>query len=157
MLNFQRIGYEFEDQVHEILIQTKLQVLREKDIVRIYGQNLKGIDHIVYHNNCIICIQDKTNNTSIVLSTVNHFINSVETISYTENKRCIGIYLSKSGLTSPARLSLSDANTRNRNLFLELEDLNLENLKYKLIKLLYSNQIYLYDSDDCIFMLSDRL
>ncbi len=147
------LGYIFEDEIHELLVQTKLQVLREKDIVRKYGLNVKGIDHLVYHPDYIICIQDKTVSSSIVLSSVNHFINCVESISYSEAKKCIGIYLSKNGLTGPSRTAIQDANLRNRNLFLHLEDEDLEYLKFKLLDLLYSNQIYIYDSEDCLFML----
>jgi hypothetical protein len=149
----QELGIIFENEIHELLVQTKFCVLREKDIVRKYGQHVKGIDHILYHENYIICIQDKTLSSSIVLSTINHFINCVESISYKEEKRCIGIYLSKLGLTGPSRISLDDANTRNRNTFLHLEDMDLEHLKYKLLDLFYSNQIYIYDSEDTIYML----
>lgn len=154
MLSLQRLGYVFEDQIHEILVQTKLIVLREKDVVRKYGLHVKGIDHLIYHNDYIICIQDKTENKNIVLSTINHFITCVESVSHRENKKCIGIYLSKCGLTGPARISFYDANSRNKNLFLHLEDEDLSRLKYKLLELLYANQIYLYDSDDCSYMLS---
>lgn len=152
----QSLGLLFEDEVHELLVQTKLPVLREKDIVKKYGQNVKGIDHLITHSEYIICIQDKRTSSSPVLSVVNHFIQCVESISWKENKKCIGIYLTKQGLTGPARVSFSDVNSRNKNLFIELYDNNLSKLKYKLLELFYSNHIYLYESDDCLYMLPTR-
>ncbi len=152
-LDPKKLGRKFEDEVHELLTQTKLQVLRERDIVRKYGIHVKGIDHLIYTDSYIICIQDKTESTRIVLSSINHFITCVETISYKEKKRCVGIYLSKYGLTAPSIKSFSDINLRNNNLFYHLEDTDLEYLKHKLLELLYSNQIYIYDSEDCLYML----
>jgi hypothetical protein len=149
----QTLGILFEDEIHELLVKTKLQVLREKDIVRKYGSNLKGIDHMVYTDLYILCFQDKWTSTSPVLSTVNHFINCVETVSYKENKKCIGIYLTKISLTNPAKLAFSDANSRNRNLFIEIQSEDKKRLQYNLLDLLYSNQINIYESDDSVYML----
>lgn len=152
----QALGLQFEDDIHNLLIQTKLQVLREKDIVRKYGSNLKGIDHLVYAIGYIICIQDKVTSSSPTLSLVNHFIQCVENIGHKEKIKCVGIYLTKQTLTSPAKLALSDANKRNINLFLEIQDDDLAHLKHKLLSILYENQIYLYESDDSVYMLPAR-
>ncbi len=152
----QSLGLLFEDEVHELLVQTKLPVLREKDIVKKYGQNVKGIDHLLFHQDYIICIQDKRTSSSPVLSVVNHFIQCVESISWKENKKCIGIYLTKQGLTGPARTAISDTNSRNKNQFIELHDDNLSRLKYKLLDLFYSNHIYIYEYDDSLYMLPAR-
>ncbi len=152
----QALGLQFEDEIHELLIQTKLHVLREKDIVKKYGLNLKGIDHLVYSIGYIICIQDKVTTSSPTLSLVNHFIQCVENIGHKENIKCIGIYLTKKALTSPAKLALSDANKRNINLFLEIQDEDLAHLKHKLLSIFYENQIYLYESDDSLYMLPAR-
>ncbi len=152
----QALGLAFEEEIHELLVQTKLQVLREKDIVRKYGLNLKGIDHIVYHQDYLICIQDKVTSSSPVLSVVNHFIQCVENIAFKEKKKCIGIYLTKVQLTSPAKLALTDANNRNKNFFVEIQSEDLAHLKYKLLDLFYSNHIYIYEPDDSLYMLPAR-
>lgn len=149
----QALGLQFEDEIHELLVQTRLQVLREKDIVRKYGSNLKGIDHLVYTIGYIICIQDKVTSYSPTLSLVNHFIQCVENIGYKEGVRCVGIYLTKLSLTSPAKLALLDANKRNVNYFVEIQAEDLAHLKYKLLSILYDNQINLYESDDSLYML----
>lgn len=152
----QALGLLFEDEIHELLIQTKLQVLRENDIVRKYGLNLKGIDHLVYGIGYIICIQDKVTSSSPTLSLVNHFIQCVENIGHKEKIKCVGIYLTKQPLTKPGKLALLDANKRNINLFLEIQDEDLPHLKHKLLSVLYENQIYLYESDDSLYMLPAR-
>jgi len=153
MLTKQQLGYKFEDQVHELISQTYYPILREKEIIKKYGILCYGIDHLVYSVEYLICIQDKWRDTKSSLNDINHFLKSVEKVSEAENKRCIGIYLTKVPITKGGLEALKNENTKQTNLFLSInnEDMNL--LLKKLSELFYSNQIYFYEPDGTTIML----
>jgi len=149
----QQAGFKFEDKIHRLLSQTKFSVLREKDIVQIYGIIFKGIDHLVYTDNYIICLQDKWMITSPTLSKINHFITCTNNIGFSVGCRCIGIYLSKKQLTGPALQAFEFENTKNINHYTNLYDEDENIILDKLTRLLYENSINLYEEDGSLIML----
>lgn len=153
MLTKQKLAYEFENTVHNLISQTNYEVLREKDIIKKYGVLYYGIDHIIYISEYIICIQDKWRDTKSDLSDINHFIKTTEKISDAENKRCIGIYLSKMQITKGALKAFEYENFKCKNRFISISNVNADLLLKELSQLFYSNQIYFYDSDGSTIML----
>lgn len=59
MINKQKEGRIFEDRIHDVLKNTKLEVYREKDIRSKYSSHISGIDHLIINENYCIAIQDK--------------------------------------------------------------------------------------------------
>jgi len=161
----QEEGTAFENEIHQLLSTTKLKVLREIDVVNKYGKTNKGIDHLLYddNNNVIICIQTKFTSSKPQLQQINHFIQCVENISLIDNKKCIGIYLTKLPLTATAYEAFINKNKKYDNYYLQITIDNkyeYENninkkyiLQYNLREYLYIYlHIYCYDYDDCIIM-----
>lgn len=153
MLYEQKLGYDFENMIHNLIIQTNYEVLREKEIIKKYGKLFYGIDHLMYVSDYIICIQDKWKNTKSDLSEINHFIKTIEKINDVENKRCIGIYLSKLPLTKGALDAFEYENLKLKNIFMSLDNTNMSVLLNKLSLLFYSNHIFFYESDGSTIML----
>ena len=153
MSSRQQLGYIFEENIHNLILQTIYEVLGEKQIIKKYGKLYYGIDHIINVSEYIICIQDKWRDTKSQLSDINHFIKSTEKISDVENKRCIGIYLSKLPLTKGALDAFEYENIKLKNKFMSLSNDNMNKLLLELSYLLYSNQIYFYECDGSSIML----
>ena len=149
----QERGRQFETTVHYFISQTKCIIMRENDIIKKYGVNNKGIDHLIYVNNYIICIQDKWMSSKPSLSCVHHFIKCVENISEIEKCKCIGIYLSNLPLTSVALQVFDIENWKNKNHYVSIYDENEEKLLKKLMKMFYKNKIWFFEQDGCCIML----
>ena len=157
MLTKQQLGYLFEDCVHELISHSNFQVLREKEIVEKYSNLSYGIDHLIYLQDFIICIQDKWRDIKSSLSDINHFIKCVENIHVKENnKKCIGIYLSKIVITKGGVDAFEFENRKNCYYFLSLYDDNIKMLLNKLTKFLYDmTNVYLYELDGSAIMTYD--
>lgn len=80
-----------------------MQVLREIDIKKKFGQSISGIDHLIEFSNLCLCFQDKFQKTSIsnaqvgcelslITPSVRYFITCVNNISDILHKKCIGWY-----------------------------------------------------------------
>jgi hypothetical protein len=155
MISRQQQGYLFEDKIHILISQTKYKVLTNKDITKKYNNVLcSGIDHLIYTTDYIICIQDKWRDTKSQLIDINHFLKSIEYVVEAEKKECIAIYLTKVPITKGACEAFNYENTKHSIKYFPVYDENQELLIKKFSELLYSNQIYFYDSDDCLVMLS---
>jgi hypothetical protein len=59
MNNKQKEGKIFEDRIHDILKNTKLEIYREKEIRSKYSSHISCIDHLLINENYCIAIQDK--------------------------------------------------------------------------------------------------
>lgn len=154
MLSKQKLGYKFEDNIHEIISQSIYEVLRERQIVNKYTVLSNGIDHLIYLYDYIICIQDKWRETKPSLSDINHFIKGVENIYIKENYiKCVGIYLSKLPLTKGGLDAFEIENNKGTNYFLSLSGDDFEEVIYKLSRLFYKNGIFFYEPDGSAIML----
>jgi hypothetical protein len=150
----QRLGFLFEDKVHDLISQSMYQVLREVDVVYKYSVLSSGIDHLIYLPDFIICIQDKWRESKPNLSQINHFIKGVENIHIKENyKKCIGIYLSKEPVTKGGLDAFEFENYKGINYFLSISGYNMDIILNKLAGIFYDNHIYFYEPDGSAIML----
>jgi len=155
-MNYQKDGYDFENRINSILLLTKKQVLREKDIKQYYGIDITAVDHLIFTDNYIYCFQDKWRNSKPPSPDIIHFIKNVNDISKIENKKCIGVYISKMDLSKPSQTAIDRENSNNNNYFVSICDNLQNNIFYKLEKFLYNNKLWLYDTnDDCIMLNSE--
>ena len=99
MISPQDLGFELEKQIHERLAKHNIKCYRENDIKQIY--NLHGVDHLIIHNDNIICIQDKWEAKTPKLKDINHFIQTAITIHTNHNKcKLFGLFISKKPCSS---------------------------------------------------------
>ena len=153
MFTKQQLGFLFEDYVHILISQSNYKVLREREIVNIYSVLSSGIDHLIYLQDFIICIQDKWSDSKIGLSDINHFLKSVENIYIRENyKKCIGIYLSRVPITKSGINAFECENAKGINYFVPIHDDNMKQILNKLTTLFYLNNIFFYEPDGSTIM-----
>jgi hypothetical protein len=144
------LGIDFENRIHEILLMSKIKVYREKDVKTIFGMNISAIDHLIFFDDKIICIQDKWLNTKPTVDQINHFVYCVNQINkYKKDYKCYGLYLSKLPLTAPSQISFDEEH------FLNIHDENQDIIIIKLIRYLYKFKIWIYDNDNCCVTLND--
>lgn len=149
------IGIQFEKNIQSILESTKYEVLNETNVRSKYGNHNSCIDHLIITNNYIIAFQDKWTTKKPGISNINHFIQCVNNISQILNKKCLAIYLSKQCITKVSQISFDLQNEKKKNYFICISDENFNILYNKLMKFLYSYEIYYYDDDNydnCIVM-----
>jgi len=155
MLSFQKKGILFEDNIHNLLLQTKKSVYRERDIIQSFGKHITAIDHMIILDDYCLCIQDKYQQTTVSISQTNHFIKCVRDMSDILKKPCIGLYISRVGLSAPSNESFKSENQKlyNNNKFITLSATIQEEIIKKLTKYLYKKNIFLYDADDDLIMI----
>lgn len=152
----QEAGRLFEDNVHELLLSSNETILREKDVRSQYGINNTCIDHLLISNDICICIQDKFESSPSCISKINHFIVCVNNVQEKIQKKCIAIYLSKLKITKNSEESFNEQNNKNKPIhFMNICDENLDILEQKLMKVLYDNNIFLYDGGNACIMLNN--
>lgn len=151
MLSAQERGKEFENRVHFLLETTNNKILRENDIRNKYGKNITGIDHLIILSNFLICIQDKLEKKPVCVKDIHHFIHCTNDIRKIEDKKCIGIFLSKMELSGPSKEAFENEKKENRK-YVSItgsdEDEILNNLK----KILHRSGIFFYESDGSCIM-----
>jgi len=146
-------GRLFEQHVHKMLLLTRHQVLSERDIINKFGNHITAIDHMIDLNNVVLCVQDKFQQANISISQLNHFTHTVNCVSDITNKKCIGIYLSKSGLSKPCIESMSFENSKNKNYYKSIYSNSEDELLFRFALYLYDNNLYLYEENGDIVML----
>jgi hypothetical protein len=148
MISPQQLGINFENEINCLLCLTDKKILREQEIVNIYGNNCFGIDHLIYCDNFIICIQDKWTNKNPSLTDAQHFLSAMRNIYRIQNKRIIAIYISKTPITERAYNEFKNEEKYLNYKFYKLCSEN-QNIIYKnLMKFLYSLKIYFYDNNE---------
>lgn len=146
MLTPSKIGFLFEDFIRDILKKTNLEFYDEKNIRKSYPE-ITAIDHIIIHNNEILCFQDKWKKSKDTPKDIHHFHCCIEKIKNISNKNCYGIYLSKIELSKNAKKCADEYNITS------IYDNNPENIKKLLIDYFYDNHnIYLFDKENDIIM-----
>lgn len=148
-----QLGKKFEDEIHQLIIQTNYPVFRENEIIKKYDKSVYGIDHLIQTSFFIVTIQDKWRQVKPTLNEINHFLMATRRISKIENKSYLAIYLSKLPPTSNAKLAISFDNSNSYNEIITINGDSHELLKIKLSILLYKYKIYFYDYDDSAIML----
>lgn len=152
-MSLRSVGMIFENAVHQQLLKTGYRVYREIEIRKQFGQYITAIDHMIIFNNVSVCIQDKFQNSKISIDKTSHFIQNVNSLSYKLNKKCIGIYLTKSNFSKPSKDAFHNENLINKNEFLILYGKNQEILIKKLSEYFYKNNAFMYDIDGDTIML----
>jgi hypothetical protein len=166
--NSRQLGINFENQVHNTILTclNVTNILREKDIIKHYGQTCTAIDHMFgdLNTNTRFCIQSKWKNSKEPLDYVHHFIKCVETVQKTSNYKVQGIMLSKQPITARSEAAfkaenLSNPNIKFINIHLEANNFNLEQTEaqIQLIDRLldYLHRVYsiwTYDIDGAVIM-----
>jgi len=151
MISPQQLGFKFEDKVHETLSYylKRINILREKNIKNIYGENNSSIDHLLESNDYVICIQSKWEVKSAYISKVNHFLMALNNISKIHiDKKCIGIYLSRLPVTEPSQKALLNSDIKCINIYDDNMDLVIE----KLLNYIHKYEMYSYEEDGAIIM-----
>ena len=152
-MSLRNIGMIFENVVHRQLLKTRQQVYREVDVIKKFGKHITAIDHMMDLPDVSICIQDKFQKNSISIDKTCHFIQNVNMVSHILNKKCVGIYLTKSLLSKPSQDAFLNENKKNQNAFIMIYGENQEILIKNLSKYFYQNGVYMYDSEgDCIMI-----
>jgi hypothetical protein len=145
-------GIIFERKVHDYLKSTNFNILNETEIRNKYGSNVSGIDHIIFNDNYIICIQDKYMSSKPCVYQINHFIYCVFEISYIEKKKCIGLYLSNLAPTRVAQKSFESMNQKYDFVIFKSIHNSIDILIDSLLEYLYTLNIFIYDEDGSCIM-----
>jgi hypothetical protein len=148
----QQTGRDFENAIHNFLLQTKKMVLREIDVKRRFGYNITGIDHFIEFDNICLCFQNKYQKSTITNAQVGHFITCVNNISDIIHKKCIGIFISNNDLSLVSKQQIEFENNKYKNHYIIIYDSNYNNLIQKLLGYFYNNNLYFYNGDDCIML-----
>ena len=157
MNNKQKEGRIFEDRIHDVLKNTKLEVYREKDIRSKYSSHISGIDHLIINENYCIAIQDKhVKSKKLSCNDIHHFKTCVNDLSKIIKKKFFGIYLSILEPTIHASKSFEFENKTNNNEFIFINNKDINILVYNFIYFLYSKNIYIYENDD-VYMLDEKI
>lgn len=161
------VGIDFENKVHETLVNNlKLaDILREKDVIKLYGRSCTAIDHMfdVPDTNISICIQTKWKKTKESLDYIHHFIKCIELVQKTSSKCIQGILLAAQPITSNGTSAFDFENRTNphirlTNIHLDpmISQENPNNQDILVEKLLYylhnTYQIWTYEPDGAIVM-----
>jgi hypothetical protein len=148
MVSPQQLGRNFENEIHYLLCLTDKKILREQEIVNKYGNNCFGIDHLIYCNNFMVCIQDKWTSRNPNLTDAQHFLSAMRNIYRIENKKIIGIYISKIPITERANSEFKNEEKYINYKFYKLCSENQNEIYKRLMKFLYSLEIYFYDNNE---------
>ena len=147
MLTPQQIGRNFENNIHNLLCLTDKIVLKEQEIVNTYKNNCFGVDHLIYCDTFMVCIQDKWTIKSPDITDAQHFISAMKKIQQVAKIKIIGIYISKTQITQRAydEFKFEEKNFQCKIYVLCSEN---QNIIYKrLMKFLYSIGIFFFDND----------
>ena len=151
----------FNSKINDLLSQTKYPILKKNEILTYSNINIKLIDNLIFVDHYIIgiCNRWSFTNSNITLIQIQNFISELAQISLIENKKVIGIFLSKTQLDKilPNFIqNISFNNFYDINNFYNLYHKNYNILINKLSNLLYENSIYFYEPDNSAIML-DKL
>ena len=144
----------FEKNIYDCLELTRNIVYMENYITETFGKNSSSINYMLSTPNFNICFHNKWISVKPSLTSINHFIQSVNNISRISNKKCYGIFISNMPLTSTCLLALKNENERNENLkLIFIQNSNQDIIIKELLLYLYSINIYLYEEDNSCIML----
>ena len=148
-------GVNFENDIHNLLQGTQLDIKREKDVKNIFGSNNTCIDHFFENINILYCIQTKhVTSHSATISQIHHFIKCIENIQKKTNKHCIAIYLSLLPISKPSQKAFEEENINNKKIqYINIFHKDTFILQQKLKYFLHYHKIFFYDNEYCVEML----
>ena len=110
--------FAFENFIKQTLEMTRLPVLTEHEVIKKFGKDITAIDHLIINDDYCIAFQDKWRNSREGNSSINHFIQCVNTVKEISNKPCLAIYLSRLPITKVSQLAFDRQNSNNINYFI---------------------------------------
>lgn len=129
------IGFELERKIHNSVLQIsqKIKIFRENDITRIYGNIAYGIDHLIYIDNYMICIQDKWENKKPSIRDINHFISAINMICNKTNKELLlALFISKQKFSKTGtNIFIETNNNYSNDIYFNIYDDIMDNLILK--------------------------
>ena len=159
---YSRNNYILSYNLKKILETTQLSITEEKDIKPYYTSNpnnLSEIDYIIQDVNISLCIQSKLVSRGNV-GNVDNFINFTQCIMnlehYMNQRKIIGLYLTKNKIDETTRTYLDNENYKYNNGLSRIKYYNLfhndENkLLQKVQKFLHKIKFFMYDGNgDCV-------
>ena len=145
-----------KENINNILKKIKYHSIEINEIKIRFGLNTLNIDYLIDKGDYIIAIYNNWKETSITLNDNTNFIKSVEHILKSINKPMLVIYLSKC-VNNTTNNNFKDILSENGNNYVlkynTIYSNTPESLIKKLKKVLYENEIYMYDSDGDTLML----
>ena len=155
----QAYGKQFENEIHAFLSRTNPDLLLNETQVRKHDVTITAIDHLLIMNNICFCFQDKWLTKSISISDFNHFIKCVELVAIKMNNsmKIYGIYISNTDFSSIAKTQFDKENNKyiqgQANIeYVKINNLNKQKIFNELHILLHSNNVFMYDNNDCIML-----
>ena len=153
------VGIDFENNVHYTLANyLKIDnLLREKDIIKLYGISCTAIDHMfnIPNTNISICIQSNKSEEN-----ANNFIKCIDLVQKISSRYIQGILLSVQPITSNGNHAFGLINTSNS--YIKLINIHLDIptsqesqdiLIDKLLHFLHNTyKLWTYDTDGSIVM-----
>jgi hypothetical protein len=128
--------------IYQKLLQTNQKIISKQDIINYTG--IYNIDYIIDVPNFFICIS--------IQNKVHDFINDVIQLSHIFNRPSLGIYIHLFKLDKNQENLFRNNNTMMTN-FLYITTFSNTKIINKLCKILYSYNIYLYDTNgDCVMI-----
>jgi len=145
-----------KENINNILKKIKYHSIEINEIKIRFGLNTLNIDYLIDKGDYIIAIYNNWKETSITLNDNTNFIKSAEHILKSINKPMLVIYLSKC-VNNTTNNNFKDILSENGNNYVlkynTIYSNTPESLIKKLKKVLYENEIYMYDSDGDTLML----
>lgn len=121
--------------------------LNDKDIKTKYSNNNLSITYSIELADSIIFIYDHIEKIKPSISKINSFIQSVNLISKSSQKKCIGICISDISCNDSIKNILTNIpNTQNISI--------INTPCSTFINILYEHEVYTYDSEGCCIMLT---
>jgi hypothetical protein len=151
-----KLGIRFESTIGSLLQKTKAFVMNETEIRQKYGNHNSAVDHFIEFNNKRYFIQDKWRESKPSMPDINHFIQVVTNISEYSNTKCDAIYLSKMPLTKGGVSAFSEQNKKQDKIYFHsISSEDQSEVIHKFSEVIYRNEIWYYDHEDCIEMLHE--
>lgn len=132
MTKAQKLGILFEDKIHDKFKKLNIfdKIYRESDIIRKYGKNFNGVDHLLFIDDYIISLQDKWESKSPNIARIDQFISVTDKLENNIGRKLLcGLFVSKIKMTAIGKSKLKDANDKYpNNRYFPISSIDMDNL-----------------------------
>jgi len=143
------------ENINKILTQTKYQSMNNEQIKQHFNSSILNIDYLIDRCDYIIAIYNNWRD-DLLTGDNSNFVQSVEHILNNLNKPILAIYLSKY-INNTSNNNFKNIQYEGRMdyklKYISIYSNTAELLLKKLKRILYENQIYIYDLDGDVLML----
>lgn len=124
----QELGFILEQLIHNTLsVVPDLTCYRECDISRLYGDHIKGIDHMILTNTKCVMIQDKWEECKPDIRDIGHFKSQSDLIKLPDDIEKFNIFVSKQKPSTRGGAILKEHE------IVHVSDINMSGLVYKTV------------------------